>query len=65
MECVKCVCTGGVGGVGHEWVRGLGLGFTNPGATWGKWDMCLWFGCVGCESGLFVFMAGPCICILC
>ena len=26
-----------------EWVTGLGLGFTNPGGTWGKWDMCLCF----------------------
>ena len=26
-----------------ECVRGLGLGFTNPGETWGKWG----FGCGG------------------
>ena len=26
-------------------MRGLGLGFTNSGGTWGKWDMC--FGCGG------------------
>ena len=24
-----------------------GLGFTNSGGTWGKWDMCLCFGCCG------------------
>ena len=30
-----------------EWVRGLGLGFTNPGGTGGKWDICLCFGCDG------------------
>ena len=30
-----------------EWVRGLGLGFTNPGGTWKKWDMCLCCGCGG------------------
>ena len=30
-----------------EWVRGLGLGFTNSGGTWGKWEMCLCFGCGG------------------
>ena len=72
-----------------EWVRGLGLGFTNSGGTWGKWDMCLCFGCGGvggvggvggrlgsgrlelcyvcvcCESGLFVLVADPGICILC
>ena len=37
--------SGWVGGVGGEWVTGLGLGFTNSGGTWGKWDMC--FGCGG------------------
>ena len=30
-----------------EWVTGLGLGFTNSGETWGKWDMCLCFSCGG------------------
>ena len=30
-----------------EWVTGLDLGFTNSGGTWGKWDMCLCFGCSG------------------
>ena len=39
--------SGGVGGVGGEWVTGLGLGFINSVGTWGKWDMCLWFGCGG------------------
>ena len=33
--------------VGGEWVTGLGLGFTNSGETWEKWDMCLCFGCGG------------------
>ena len=37
--------SGRVGGVGSEWVRGLGLGFTNPGETWGNWGLC--FGCGG------------------
>ena len=37
------VCGSGRG----EWVTGLGLGFTNSGGTWGKWDMCLSFGCCG------------------
>ena len=55
-------------------VRGLSLGFTNPVGTWRKWDMCLCFGCFGMvgvggrlgpESGCFVLMAGPGICILC
>ena len=27
--------------------RGLGLGFTNPEGTGGKWDMCLCFSCGG------------------
>ena len=46
MECVTCVCVWlGTGGVGGEWVTGLG--FTNSGGTWGKWDMCLCFGCGG------------------
>ena len=26
---------------------GQGLGVTNSGGTWGKWDMCLCFGCGG------------------
>ena len=41
--CDMCMCfaLGGVGCVGGEWVRGLDLAFTNPGGTWGKWDMCL------------------------
>ena len=43
--CDMCMCLarGGVGGVVDEWVRGLGLGFTNPGGTGRKWDMCLCF----------------------
>ena len=45
MECMTCVCAWlGGGGVGAEWVTGLGLGFTNSGGTLGKWDMCLCFG---------------------
>ena len=38
MECVTRVCLarGGVGGVGGEWVTGLGFGFTNSGGTWGS-----------------------------
>ena len=38
--CDMCMCLaqGGVVGVGGEWVRGLGLGFANPGRTWEKWD---------------------------
>ena len=39
--------SGRVVGVEGEWVRGLDLSFTNPGRTWGKWDMCVCFGCGG------------------
>ena len=37
----------GSGRGGRCWVRELVLGFTNSGGTWGKWDMCLCFGCGG------------------
>ena len=47
---------GVVRGVGVEWLTGLGLGFTNSGGTWGKWDMCLCFGC-GCVCGV----GGECV----
>ena len=58
MACV-CVARGGVGGVGDEWVTGLGLGFTNSGGTWGKWDICLCFGCgVGGVGGEWVGSLG-------
>ena len=45
--CDICLAWGGVGGIGSECLRGFGLGFTNPGGTGGKWDMCLCFGCGG------------------
>ena len=58
MECVTCVCVwvGERWEVLGEWVRGLGLGCTNPGGTGGKWDICVCFGCggvggVGCGNG--------------
>ena len=38
--CDLCLARGRVGG---EWMTGLGLGITNSGGTWGKWDMCLMF----------------------
>ena len=49
MEYVRCVCVWleGVDGEGGEWVRGLGLGFTNLVGTGGVLDMCLCFGCGG------------------
>ena len=52
MECATCECVWlGAGGVGGEWVTGLGLGFTNSGGTWRDCDMCLCFGCGG-EGGV-------------
>ena len=41
VVCDICMCLawGGVGSVGGEWMRGLGLGFANPEGSWGKWDM--------------------------
>ena len=50
MECVTCVCVL-LGAGGGECVTGLGLGFNNSGGTWGKWDMCLCFGCGGVGWG--------------
>ena len=37
--CDMCMCLarGGVGGEGGEWMRELGLGFTNPLGTGGCW----------------------------
>ena len=29
-DMCKCLARGGVGRVGDEWMRGSGLGFTNP-----------------------------------
>ena len=43
--CDMCLARGGVGGEGGEWMRELGLGFTNPLWTGGVLDMC--FGCGG------------------
>ena len=36
-----CLARGGVRCVVGEWVTGLG--FTNSGGTWGKWDMCVFW----------------------
>ena len=50
-----CLAQGLAEGVEGEWVRGLGLGFTNPGRTGEKWDMCVfclrWCGRLGPGSG--------------
>ena len=39
--------SGGVGGVGGEWMRGLGLGFTNAVETGRVLDVSLCFRCGG------------------
>ena len=47
--CDMCMCLarGGVGGERGEWMRLLGLGFTNPVVTVGVLNVCLCFGCGG------------------
>ena len=40
--CEMCMCLA-LGSVGCDLVRGLGLGFTNPGGTGGVLDVCLWW----------------------
>ena len=82
--CEMCMVWGGVGVVEGEWVRGYGLGFTNPvgtgclccvgvggvmvrvggwrGQGFGGWVVWCYV-CVCCESGFFVEMAGPGICV--
>ena len=39
--------SGRCGWRGGEWMRGLGLDFTNPVETGGVFDVCLCFGCGG------------------
>ena len=39
--CEMCMCLAWCGGGGGEWIRGLGLGFTNPVGTWVLLDVCL------------------------
>ena len=47
--CDMCMCLArvGVGGEGGEWMRELGLGFTDHVGTGGVLDVCLCFGCGG------------------
>ena len=64
MECVTlcmCLARGGVGGERGEWMRELGLGFTNPVGTGGVLDVCLCFGCgdVGGVGGEWGRGLGP------
>ena len=56
-----CLARGGVGGEGGEWMRELGLGFTNLVGTGGVLGVCLCFGCggVGVVGGEWVGGLGP------
>ena len=51
MRWLLCLCLarGGVGGEGGEWMRGLGLDFTNSVGTGEVLDVCLYFSCGGGE----------------
>ena len=49
-EMCMCMCVAR-GGVGGEWMRGLGLGLNNLVGT-GVLDVCLCFGCGGLGQGL-------------
>ena len=47
-------------------MRGLGLGFTNSGGTWGKWDMCVggvgeWVGGLGQGLGGCYLVMSVCV----
>ena len=44
--CDMCMCLAR-GGVVGEWMRELGLGFTNPVGTGGVFEVCLCLGCGG------------------
>ena len=46
-EMCMCLARGGVDGDGGDWMRGLGLGFTNLVGTGEVLDVCLCFGCGG------------------
>ena len=53
--CEMCMCfaRGGVGADGGAWMKGLGLGFTNPVGTGVVLDVCLCLGCGGvCGVGV-------------
>ena len=54
--CEMCMTRAGVGGEGGEWMRGMGMGFTNPVGTGGVLDVYVSvFGlrlCGWCKWGL-------------
>ena len=68
-EMCMCLARGGVGGEGGEWMRGLGLGFTNPvgrvSVFWLRWSgWCRWG--VGMGFGPWSRGVGWCyVCVSC
>ena len=50
---------------GGEWMRGLGLGFTNPVRTGGVLDVCLCLGCCGVGRGSGPVSGGVGWCYVC
>ena len=62
--CDMCMCLAR-GGVGGEWMRELGLGFTNPRGTGGVLDMCLCFGCGGVGGEWAWTRVGSGVVVLC
>ena len=64
MKCVRFVCLvrGGVSEEGGEWMRGLGLDFTNPVRIGGVLEVCLGCGGIGGEwvGGLDQGLEGWC-----
>ena len=56
FEMFMCLARDGVGREGDEWIKGLGLGFTNPVGTGGVLDvyLCLSLGCVDGVDGEWV-----------
>ena len=46
--CEMCMCLAR-GGVGGEWMKGLGLDFTNPLRTGGACTLCVYFCCSECN----------------
>ena len=53
-DICMCLALGGVCGEGGEWIRSLGLGFTNPVGTWEMLDVCLCFCYGGVDGGEWV-----------
>ena len=64
-EMRMCLARGGVGGEGCEWMRGLGLGFTNPARTGGGCWTCVWVAVVWSGYGAWtrVWRGGVVLCL--